>query len=1175
MRYAFDNRSLDTGTRELRCGAAIVAVEPQVFDLLQYLIEHRDRVVTKDELLATVWNGRVVSDSTLGSRITAARQAIGDSGEAQRLIRTVARKGVRFVGAVTQTAPQFSDAAIDSAPSATPAIEPARAERRQLTIVALDTPRPRSASGRMDPEDWRDAVHRDQACVRNVIERAGGFLAHSTSGRMLFFFGFPHAREDDAERAVRAAMQALASVDASRAERGDCDAKARAGMDTGLVVVGDPARALAGLDGAAVGEAPYIAERLLERAPPGALVISDATRSLLGALFEYRDLGVLASAGSAPAVSATQVIGDPQIANRFQALRSLHAKLIGRDEELDLLLRRWDQVRRGEGRVVLLCGEPGIGKSRLVTAFEQRVAPQSLDALSYYCLQYRADAALHPFIAQLERAANFARDDGGRAKVQKIERCLVAAGLPGQSPDVPLMAELLSIPPSDAYEPLSLSPRRRKELVFESFIAQLVARAARGSLLVVCEDVHWIDPTTAELLDIIVERVRDLPVLLILTYRPEFRAPWLGEAHVTALTLTRLSRRDNEALVRQVASGKALPPALIERIVGQTDGVPLFVEEVTKSVLEGGLVREEGGAYVMDAALRDIAVPSTLHASLVARFDRLATARPLVQTAAAVGREFTYPMLQAVSGLTDAELARQLDTIVASGLVHARGSIPHSVYSFKHALVQEAAYATMLRGDRVPIHRRVIEVFETLFPEEATRHPDALAHHCAAAEMWEKAIEFRIRANRTALERSAGIEAQAHVEMAIALLPKIAAAATARQWEGRLQVALGDALTMTRGFAAPEVMTALLRARELLDETAHPIELLRALCGLFNYHLMRSESPLCLGLVEPFVAHEADRSTATVVHYLMGTAHLHLGQFDRSIAHLETALARYDETLCRPVAFVAGYHVRSFTLIWLGLAYVYTGSLTQAGDTITAAVHDARGRSHPFTLVSALLALARFRSQVHDFAGADRATEEGLAIATEQRSPYHLSRGNILRAGNLIDAGRAEEGIALMQRALDAHRATGANFQSSYNLSRLALAYAALGRHDAAIRLADDALSEVNRSGERWWEAEAERCKGEVLLAASQTHQVGAEACFQRALECARAQRAKLWELLAAQSMARLWGDQGRVDEASRLLAPLCEAFNDDATFPVLIRATETLRSLGKRVQPVPSERSA
>jgi len=1167
MVYAFEGHVLDVERRELRRSDRIVPVEPQVFDLLRYLITNRTRVVSKDELLAEVWGRRIVSESTLSSRIASLRQAVGDSGEHQRVVRTVARRGFRFVAVVQEAAARERSGTLDSDtqpdhrdPSTLPSSRPPNGpERRQVTIMACGLVGAARLASRLDPEDLRAIATGYRECVKGAVERHGGTVTQYTADGLLALFGYPRAHEDDAERAVRAGLAAIEAVAALRAL--SVALQARAGIATGLVVIGECDAAGATLEPSLVGQAPHLASRLLEASDAGALAISASTRELIGNLFEYYDLAQLdAMAGNEP-VRAWRVVREAATADRFQALRPRREQLVGRDEELDLLLRRWNQAKTGEGRVVLIWGEAGIGKSHLMASLQEALGSEPHACVRYFCSPHRAQTALHPVINQLEHAAGFTPADSDDEKLEKLTR-LLAQLSKSEPQDVDLFADLLSVARRDRSAPLALSSQRRKALVFERSIAQLASLAARGPVLVLLEDAHWIDPTTRELFDLVIDRVRSLPVLLVMSYRPEFTPPWLGQAHVTALTLNRLGRRASAALMTRVTGGKVLPDALLERMLSQADGVPLFIEEVTKSVLESGVVREEDGAYALAGPLANLAVPSTLQASLVARFDRIEGTRALVQTSAALGREFRYDALKAVVALGDAALEPLLEQLVASGLVHQRGSPPDAEYLFRHALVQDAAYETMLKSQRLAVHRRIVEVFERDFPETAAHQPDVMAYHCREAGLTEKAIDYSILAARMALERSAGVEAQALVETAMSLLPTLAAGDVRRNLDGRLQVALADALMMTKGFASPDVMATLSRARGLLDETAQPIESLRALCGLFNYHLMRSESPRCLELTEAKLKHGLDRPTATVVRYLTGTAQLHLGNFKVSNAQLESALALYDEDSCRTVAFVPGYHLRCFTLIWLGLGTLYVGSLERAAATISAAVQDARSRDHPFTLVSALLALARFCNHTQDVQSASAAVDEGLAIATEQRSPYHVSRANILRAVGIIESGRPEEGIALMEHALAEHRGTGANFQSSFNLTRLAEAYARAGRLGRALDLAAEAVAEVDRTGERWWEAEAKRSHGEILLLAGPAHRAEAERCFGQALDCARRQEARLWELNAARSLATMHLAQGRADDARALLAPVCGAFADGVDNAGLRSAKAMLRQL-------------
>ena len=1130
--YRFADCSLDADRRELRRGGEPVDVEPQVFDLLHHLIRHRERVVTRDDLIAGVWQGRIVSESTLTSRITAVRKAIGDSGQAQRLIRTMPRKGFRFVGDVRE----------GHAPSPTAAEQEARVPsvgRRQLTVLAC-TVDSSTLSARLDPEDLLKLIAGCQAVVKTTVEQFGGCLGHPIADGTLAYFGYPEAHEDDAERAVRAGLAAVRAVAVlPHPCRGGRPAL-RIGIATGLVVVGDQAISAGGVEHILAGEAPPLAARLRAEAAAGEVVVSRETRRLIGGFFDYAD-GEVKSIG-------VRVMGESTVASRFDALRAVRPDLVGREEELDLVLRRWEDVQTGEGRVVLVSGEPGIGKSRLAIAVQDAVRPSLQALLRYDCSPHRTQTALFPVIHQLERAAGMQAGDDYALRRDKLE-VLLSSWSDAPALDGPLFGALLGVPTDADRTTLSLSPQRQKELLLERLAAQLTRLAARQPVLLIVEDAHWIDQTTREWCDILVERVRSLPVLLIMTYRPEFVPPWLGQSHVTALMLNRLGRRHNAAVIRQVAGQRILPLALMEQIIDRTDGVPLFIEEMTKSVLESDVLRELNGDVVLAAPLPTLPIPATLQASLVARLDRLASALPVAQTGAALGREFTYPLIKAVIELDDETLRLALERLVSSELVHCRGAPPHALYTFKHALVQDAAHGTLLRTERKRLHARIVEVLEQQFPDVPRQNPDELARHCTEANLWTRAIEYWQQAARIALGRCAAVEAEAQVETAIALLTNVSDVAARSQIEANLLALLGDCYVHTRGFASRDVFAMLSQARERLDETLHPIECLRILCGLFNYHLMRSEAPLAMRLCAPYLRRPPDQLTAPVIQYLAGAADLHMGNLKPACRHLETSASLYRDEACRPLALIAGYNMPFFTQVWLGLAYLYRGAIGRAVHTMATAVEQARQESHPFTLVSAVLAQARFFSHLRDREAAIAATEEGHAIATAQPSPYHLSRANVLRVVNQIDAGGPGPFVPAMERALAEHRGTGANYQSSYNISYLALAYAQAGEGARALEIADQAIGEVERTGERWWQAEAHRVKGQLLLNASRRAE--AENCFETALACARRQGARLWELQAAQSLAQLWSEgsarvrgrnllEGSMPASRTALRPLC-----------------------------------
>jgi predicted ATPase len=554
---------------------------------------------------------------------------------------------------------------------------------------------------------------------------------------VLIYFGYPRAHEDDAERAVRAGLGLIEAV--GRLDVKSVRLQARVGIATGLVVVGDLIGEGSAQEQSVVGETPNLAARLQSLTEPEAVVIAAGTRRLVGDLFEYRDLGAVEIKGIAAPVPAWQVLRPSAVASRFEALRgSALAPLIGREEEIDLLLRRWARAKTKAGQVVLISGEPGIGKSRITAELEGRLHDEPHIRLRYFCSPYCRDSALYPFIDQLWHAAEFARDDPPEAKLEKLEGVLARAAPPDE--DVALLADLLSLPASERHPLPNLSPQRKKERTLEALIRQLEGLARRQPMVVVFEDAHWIDPTSRELLDLTVERVHSLPVLLIMTFRPEFQPPWTGQPQVTMLALNRLDRHDRSALVAQIAGGKALPDEVVAQIIDRTDGVPLFIEELTKSVLECGLLRAEDDRYVLDTALPPFAIPSTLHDSLLARLDRLASVRFVARIGAAIGREFPYALLRAVSRLPEDELQTALARLVASELVFQRGVPPDAVYSFKHALVQDAAHSSLLRSSRQQLHAQIGDALETDYPEIIESQPELLAQHYAEAGLAEKSI---------------------------------------------------------------------------------------------------------------------------------------------------------------------------------------------------------------------------------------------------------------------------------------------------------------------------------------------------------------------------------------------------------------------------------------------------
>jgi AAA ATPase domain len=645
-------------------------------------------------------------------------------------------------------------------------------------------------------------------------------------------------------------------------------------------------------------------------AEPGSVVIAAGTRRLLGDLFEYRDLGIVEVKGIAEPVPVWQVLRPSAVVSRFDALRgSVLSPLVGRDEEIDLLLRRWARAKAGDGQVVLISGEPGIGKSRIAAALEERLRSEPHLRLRYFCSPYHQDSALFPFIDHLERAVAFAREDPPAAKREKLEAVLARAAPPDE--DVALLADLLCLPCLERCPLPSLTPQRKKERMLEALIRQLEGLTRGQPMVMVFEDAHWIDPTSRELLDLIVERVRSLPMLLIVTFRPEFHPPWIGQPQVAMLSLSRLDRRERTALVEQIAGGKALPDEVVAQIVDRADGVPLFVEELTKSVLESGLMREQADSYVLEGALPPFAIPTTLHASLLARLDRLGSVRLVAQIGGAIGREFSYALLRAVSSLPEVELQAALARLVASELVFQRGTPPDAVYRFKHALVQDAAHASLLRSSRQQLHAQIAEAFEAHSPELKDSQPELFAQHYAEAGLVEKSAACWGRAGHRSTARSAMVEAAAQFQRALEQLALLPDSPGRLRQQLEFWTALGAVLRFVKGQGAPETGHTFYRARELWERLGSPLEFIHVPYGQSRYHLYRGELDLGLRLDEDLLqlSRERDDSAGFVLgHQACGTSQMLAGRFALSRLHLEAALALYDPTSHSSLADQTGSH---------------------------------------------------------------------------------------------------------------------------------------------------------------------------------------------------------------------------------------------------------------------------
>jgi class 3 adenylate cyclase/predicted ATPase len=1035
----------------------------------------------------------------------------------------------------------------------------AEAERRQLTVMFCDLVGSTPLSTRFDPEDLREVIGAYHRCVADTVARFVGFVAKYMGDGVLIYFGYPEAHEDDAERAIRAGLAVIAAVGELATPE---PLNVRLGIASGLVVVGDLIGEGAAQERGVVGETPNLAARLQALATPGTLVIAESTRRQIGALFDLEDLGPQPLAGFAGPQRAWRVIGESGVVSRFEALRSEATPLVGRDEERDLLLRRWQQAKAGEGRVVLISGEPGIGKSRLTAALSQAIESELHTRLRYFCSPYHQDSALHPFIAQLERAAGFARDDTVEEKLGKL-RALLAPAAPGDD-EIALVAELLSLPSSVA--DLNLSPQRKREKLFEALLHQLAALARSRPILIVFEDAHWIDPTTRELLDLMLDRVSRLPVLIVVTFRPEFQHAWSGQPHVTMLTLNRLGSRDGATLVEQLSGNAGLPREIVDEIVERTDGVPLFVEELTKVVLESGDRDTRVAAVLTASPLPNLSIPATLHASLIARLDRLGpVAKEVGQIGAVIGREFGYELIEHVAQRPAAELQAGLDRLAEAGLLFCRGVAPQSSYLFKHALVQDAAYSTLLRAARQRLHRRIGEVLEEQFPAIAETQPELLAHHFTEAGLSAKAITYWRLGGRRSAARSAVVEGVEQLRRGLRLVSDLPDGHERAQRELELQVELGSTLQKATGYARPEVIDAWERARELIAITeAHQTPLgfsvLWGLC-IANYSGGNVRSALLQAKEYLSTARsQAEAGPLAIGHRLVGTTLILSGVFPAALSHLEHAVSLCTAEAHRTLASRFGQDTSVTALCHYSWALWHRGYPEQARKASDDALQYAEHTGDAYTLSYALYGSIYTAAFERHTAEVERFANEQATLTSAHG--FGWSTFAVFQGWAMAQRGNGAAGVERIREGLTVCRGKGQRQWETFNLGLLAEAHALAGDIEAGLAAVAQGLAAGEDTGEKMADAELYRLRGDLLRRFPQPDLSGAEASLRQAGAVARQQGTRGFELRAATSLAQLWGEQGRRAEARDLLAPVYGWFTEGFDTPDLKEAKALLQEL-------------
>jgi DNA-binding winged helix-turn-helix (wHTH) protein/tetratricopeptide (TPR) repeat protein len=1073
---------LDSQDNLLLRGSDPVALGRRAIALLRALVERPGAVVSKDALITAAWHHRAVEESNLTVQIAALRRALGEAPGGDSWIETVPRHGYRFVGPVVREDPDEAmegPPQVDATPS-TLSMPRDGAERRQVTAMSCELiGLPKRAHTNDHLEEWLESVDAFRRCVSTTADRHKGFITTQAGNATLVLFGYPAAHEHDAEQAVLAGLELSAAV-RTLEPPAKIPMRCRVGISTGMVIIGNFIGLAEHRNLEIVGDTPEQAARLQMSAEPDTVVVEGVTRHLLGNLFECHEQDPITLGRDAEPIRRWRVRGESKGASRFEARRGVAlSPLVGRQEEMELLLRRWGQAKLGEGRVVLLSGEPGIGKSRIADNLLTKVESEPHARLRYFCSPHHTHSSLYPVIAQLEKAASFELGSSVEAKLDKLE-ALLKPTAHSVARDVALVADLLSVPTEGFYPALTITPQQRREMTLMALLDQLEGTAAKGPVLIVFEDVHWIDPTSLDLLDRTIARIANLPALLVITFRPEFQPTWVGQPHVRTMPLSRLGRCESVDLMGGVAKGKALPDPLVEQVLARADGVPLFIEELTSTLLEGGLLRETAESYVLDGPLPFLAIPTTLQASLVSRLDRLGPVKDVAQIGAAIGREFPYDLLGAVASLAPADLDTALEQLTASGLVSRRGAPPVATYSFKHALVQDAAYDTLLKSRRRQLHASIAHAIVDQFPETVARLPQVVAHHFTQAGLASEAIGYWRKAGQLAIARSAGSEALKFFEQALHLLIAQPQTPERLQQAIDLHFDLRAALVLLGEFERifSHLQEAEGLARKLGDQRRLG-EISVYMCQSL-WTAGRHREALTFGQNAQALALSIGDIPFQV------TANLHLGGACLGVGDYREA----QESLLEVVRLLKGglseerFGLPGFPGV-LARSYL-TWVFGDRGKFEEGIAHGREGirlaeeLGHPYSLTHACSYLAHLHITKGNLGDAVRLIERGLAVARK----WNITVFSMGHPGSLgyvyVLLGRLADGIPLIEETMSAFESMGHRIAHSFFLVPLGEAYVLADRLDDALGMAERALTFARDGGRRPYEAWALRLLGEV-----------------------------------------------------------------------------------------------
>jgi class 3 adenylate cyclase/predicted ATPase len=1081
----------------------------------------------------------------------------------------------RIQRAATSLRPPLAQPKQDDGRSAAPRAT-VLAERRQLSVMFCDMVDSTRLSEQFDPEDVRDIITGFRETCVGVVRSYEGFAARYVGDGILVYFGYPKAHEDDAERAVRAALEIVRTLSTARV--GEPAAMhmpaVRIGIATGLAVVGDLIGQNTEERDSAVGETLNLASRLQGLAPSNGVVIAASTQSLLQGKFDYQDLGIHTLKGISEKVQAWRVMRPSRAATRFAAMGPRLTRLVNRDEELTLLREYWLQAKGSNGRVVVLSGDPGIGKSRIVQEIRERVADEPHGQVSFQCSPYYTSTPFHPFVEQFKFALGLDYDSPTVPSLSGLETAVAAAK--GDAERVaPLFASLLAIPTEDRYVRLNLSPQRQKEAMVVALVNHLIGLASDRPLLVAFEDVHWVDPSSLEVLDLLVEKVRNTCVLVVITCRPEFQHSWNADHHITLLTLSRLNRELRATLVERVAGRTELPREVIEEIIVKTDGVPLFLEELTKAVIESNLLTEKQGRYVFAGPWRQLAIPATLMDSLMARIDRTGPFKKIAQIGATIGREFSYKILRSVADAPADHIEAALEHLEEAGLIVCRGLPPDSSYTFKHVMIQNAAHFSLLHSERKRLHARIASVLCEIYPEKTEREPELLAYHLTESGQSEPAVRSWLKAGKQAARLSANLEAIGHLRHGMAVVQGNPDMPHHDEMELELRIGLGHALIAAKGYGEQEVEDNFARALELGRKLDDEEKVLAALRGLWMRHFIRADLTKAHDLsVELLKFAKRQRSNETAVpaqqsgyfmeaHRAIGMTMLYRGRFVPAQHHLRRSLELYDPTQHHDLAERL-INPGVISLSYLGYLQWFLGRPEAARQHSDQAISNADDMRHPFTLAFALVFGAYLCQHLRDVEGTRDRASRAIALSSEHGFLHWKHQATILHGWALTELGQLAEGLSQIRTGLDGYEALDSWLASCWFRSMLASAYGRAELPDAALRTLKDALAIATRTGDHFFLAEVYRMRGESTLAqGGPTAMPDAEDLFRQSLEVARQQSALSWELRTAVSLARLLRETGRHAQAAELILPVCHNFTEGFGTPDMRDAIQLISELG------------